>query len=83
TSRIANSVHTYVGLKRLPRPGVVVNMDPTYNSYMWPIEYGPLSEDAKSLMEGDYNVLNLILGAQIRIRQCNWGQLGIVFIHGC
>ncbi|PON75581.1 hypothetical protein PanWU01x14_042060 [Parasponia andersonii] len=59
----ADSVHTCVSLKRLPRAEIVVNIDPTYWGYMWAIEYRPLSEDAKPLTGGDYNTLNPILGS--------------------
>ena len=37
---IANPVHICVGLERLPRAGIVVNVDPAHRGYMWAIECG-------------------------------------------
>ncbi|PON81456.1 hypothetical protein TorRG33x02_227250, partial [Trema orientale] len=51
----ADSVHTYVGLGRLPRAGIVVNVDSNHRGYMWAIECGPPSEDARPLMGRDCN----------------------------
>ncbi|PON60201.1 hypothetical protein TorRG33x02_285350 [Trema orientale] len=51
----ADPVHTCVGLGRLLRAGIVVNVDPTYRGCMWAIECGPPSEDARPLMGGDCN----------------------------
>ncbi|PON58077.1 hypothetical protein TorRG33x02_292120 [Trema orientale] len=45
----ADPVHTYLGLGRLPRARIVVNVDPAHRGYMWAIECGPPSEDAKPL----------------------------------
>ena len=52
----ADPVHTYVGLGRLPRARIVVNVDPVHRGYMWAIECEPSSEDARLLTEGDCNV---------------------------
>ncbi|PON42100.1 hypothetical protein TorRG33x02_336560 [Trema orientale] len=58
----ADLVHTYVGLGRLPRARIMVNMDPTHRGYMWAIECGPLSEDARPLTGGDCNAPSPISG---------------------
>ncbi|PON44229.1 hypothetical protein TorRG33x02_331330, partial [Trema orientale] len=47
-------------LGRLPRAGIVVNMDPVHGGYMWAIKCGPASEDAKPLTGGDCNTPNPI-----------------------
>ncbi|PON41072.1 hypothetical protein TorRG33x02_338960 [Trema orientale] len=49
----ADPVHICVGLGRLPRAVIVVNVDPTHRGYMWVIKCGPPSEDARPLTRGD------------------------------
>ena len=57
----ADPVYTCVGLGRLPRAGIVVNIDPAHRGYMWAIECGPLSEG------GDCNILSPTLGMSGKI----------------
>ena len=54
----ADPVHICVGLGRPPQAGIVVNVDPAHMGYMWAVECGPPSEDARPLTGGDCNALS-------------------------
>ncbi|PON76867.1 hypothetical protein PanWU01x14_031870, partial [Parasponia andersonii] len=60
TSDIFWEDHEYLPSKqkKLPRTGIVVNVDPVYRNYMWAIKYELLSEDARHLTGRDYNIPN-------------------------
>ncbi|PON73029.1 hypothetical protein PanWU01x14_061790 [Parasponia andersonii] len=59
-------------LRRPPQGGIVVNVDSTYRSYMWAIEYRPPNEDTMPLMGGGE-----IIMLQVSHRVCFGKIMGI------